>query len=200
MTALAVACCWKAPTMWQPDPVRQMHADYTIDDVLDLPDGAPRVELVDGVMVVVPTPSIGHNNIGHLLWNWFHQNAPKNYLAAGPLGIKVTIRDTFELDVALLKQHDEPIDIQRHFVTADELAIVVEVVSPGTKKRDRLIKPAAYADVGIPYYWRIEQDPVHIFAYRLTGEGGYELAADSKELLELDEPFEIRLPIAQITP
>jgi hypothetical protein len=44
-TALAVACRYEVlPMMWQPDPVRQMRADYTIEDVLNLPEGAPRVE------------------------------------------------------------------------------------------------------------------------------------------------------------
>jgi hypothetical protein len=58
MTALAAACHNEVPMimMWQPDPVRQLRANYTIEDVLNLPEDAPRVELVDGVMVVVPSP------------------------------------------------------------------------------------------------------------------------------------------------
>ena len=60
--------------------------------------------------------------------------------------------------------------------------------------------PVTYAEAGIPYYWRIEQDPVHVFAYRLSRDGTYELMADSAELLELDEPFEFKLPIEEITP
>ena len=40
--------------MWSPDPLRQRLADYTVEDVLSLPDDAPRVELRDGVMITVP--------------------------------------------------------------------------------------------------------------------------------------------------
>ena len=48
---------------WQPDPMRQRLADYTLEDVLNLPPDAPRVELADGVMHVVPSPTIDHHDI-----------------------------------------------------------------------------------------------------------------------------------------
>ncbi|RUL94361.1 MULTISPECIES: Uma2 family endonuclease [Micromonospora] len=59
-----------------------------------------------------------------------------------------------------------------------------------------------YAAAGIPFYWRIEQDPVHLYAYRIGpgGEREYELAADSADLVELTEPFDIKLPSAEIVP
>jgi hypothetical protein len=40
--------------MWSPDPIRQRLASHTLEDVLTLPADAPRVELTDGVMTVVP--------------------------------------------------------------------------------------------------------------------------------------------------
>lgn len=76
---------------------------------------------------------------------------------------------------------------------------VVEVVSPGTRKRDRFEKPGDYAAAGIPHYWRIEQGPVHVYAYDLV-DGRYELVADSADELVLTAPFPIRLPIRDITP
>jgi hypothetical protein len=41
--------------MWSPSPIRQRLANYFVEDVLNLPDDAPRVELRDGVMIVVPS-------------------------------------------------------------------------------------------------------------------------------------------------
>ncbi|WP_307868519.1 Uma2 family endonuclease [Micromonospora sp. C95] len=64
---------------------------------------------------------------------------------------------------------------------------------------DRLEKPADYADAGIPHYWRIEQNPVHVYAYDLV-DGRYELAADSAEELIVTKPFDVRLPVRDITP
>jgi Uma2 family endonuclease len=86
-----------------------------------------------------------------------------------------------------------------HFFLPRQVAIAVEVVSPGTKRRDRFEKPVDYALAGVAHFWRIEQDPVHVFAYDLVA-GEYELVADSGTELTLSAPFEIKLPIREITP
>jgi Uma2 family endonuclease len=181
---------------WSPDPIRQRLASYFFEDVLNLPDDAPRVELRDGVMIVVPSPTIGHQNIGNLLWTWFYQHAPDDFLPVTAVGVIVGLRDSLEPDVLLV---DRSVEITNHFVMPDQVTIAVEVVSPGTKRRDRLEKPAEYAAAGIPHLWRIEQGPVHVFAYDLVN-GKYELAADSDTELVLTKPFEIKLPIRDITP
>lgn len=196
MTAQPAACIG-VTSMWQPDPARQKRADYTVEDVLNLPPDAPRVELVDGVMVVVPSPSPDHQDIAGLLWSWLRRNAPMRYRASYAIGVLVSMKSTFEPDVLLF---DRDAFGGNHYLTPDKVALAVEVVSPGSRKRDRLVKPVDYGRAGIPYYWRIEQNPVHVFAYRLSEDGTYDLMAESTELLELSEPFGISLPIAEITP
>jgi Uma2 family endonuclease len=182
--------------MWSPDPVKQKLALFTVEDVLNLPDDAPRVELRDGVMIVVPSPTGRHQNIGNLLWLWFRQNAPAEFGPFTAVGVAISLQDTFEPDVVLLR---EPIEDTNHYFSAERVAVAVEVVSPSTRRRDRFEKPGDYAAAGIPHYWRIEQDPVHVFAYDLV-DGRYELVADSADELVLSAPFPIRLPIRDITP
>jgi Uma2 family endonuclease len=92
-----------------------------------------------------------------------------------------------------------PVDFDHHFYLPEQVVTAIEIVSPGTRRHDRFLKPALYASAGIPHYWRIEQNPVHVFAYELV-DGRYELAADSAEKLVLSKPFEIELPIRDITP
>jgi Uma2 family endonuclease len=183
--------------MWTPDPVRQRLASFTIEDVLNLPADAPRVELRDGVMIVVPSPTFDHQNIGNLLWAWLRLHAPKDLLAVTATGVAVALEQTFEPDVLLVSTE---VDGDVHFATAEQTVLVVEVVSKGTRRRDRIQKPAEYAAAGIRHYWRIEQHPVHVFAYELGADGSYRLVADSAEELVLEKPFEIRLPISEITP
>jgi Uma2 family endonuclease len=182
--------------MWSPDPRKQRLAAYTLEDVLKLPYDAPRVELRDGVAVVVPTPSIGHQQIGNLLWLWLREHSPEEFESVTAVGVAFGYQDTLEPDVLLIRR---PVALDNHFVTPERTVLAVEVVSPGTKRRDRLEKPAEYAAAGVPHFWRIEQNPIHIFAYAL-GKTGYELVADATEELVLMEPFEIRLPIRDITP
>jgi Uma2 family endonuclease len=113
------------------------------------------------------------------------------------VGVLVNASNTLEPDLVLLKA---PITLERHYYLPEHVAIAVEVVSPGTKRRDRFEKPGAFAGAGVPHYWRIEQNPVHVYAYDLAADGSYQLIADSDSELVLTQPFEIRLPIAAITP
>jgi Uma2 family endonuclease len=182
---------------WTPDPVRQRLADHTIEDVLALPDDAPRVELRDGVMIVAPSPTIDHQDIAFLLWRWFRQNAPREFKATGGVGVVVSFGDTLEPDVVLVRA---PVPGDHHYLLPEQVVIAVEVVSPGTKRRDRLEKPADYAAAGVPFFWRVEQNPVHVYAYELGADGAYKLTADSGSELVLERPFGIRLSIADISP
>jgi len=182
--------------MWTPDPIKQRLALNTVEDVLVLPDDAPRVELRDGVMIVVPSPTYDHQDVASLLWFWLRQHAPGEFRSSQGTGVAVSLDTTFEPDVLLVTAD---ISGGKHYALANQVTLVVEVVSPGTKKRDRLEKPAEYAAAGIPHYWRIEQGPLHVFAYELI-DGRYELAADSETELVLTAPFAIRLPIRDITP
>jgi Uma2 family endonuclease len=184
------------PSAWTPDPVRQRARGYTLEDLFMLPDDAPRVELADGVLSVVPPPSIGHQKINYRLVAWFEQHAPEAFEALFAIGVLVDLRHTLEPDVALVRR---PTDNDHHYVLPDQTVLVVEIVSPSTKRRDRLEKPGLYATAGIPHYWRIEQDPMHVFAYDLVN-GRYDLVADSTEELVLSAPFEIKLPIRDIAP
>ncbi|MFC7274093.1 Uma2 family endonuclease [Paractinoplanes rhizophilus] len=182
--------------VWTPDPVKQRLAGYTVEDVFKLPDDAPRVELVDGVLLVVPSPTGGHQRINVRLVAWLERNLPESFESLLAVGVAVDYRNTLEPDAVILRS---PVDLDHHFYTPDQVVVAIEIVSPGTKRRDRLEKPQLYAETGVPHYWRIEQNPVHIFGYDLV-KGRYELVADSADEFVLSAPFDLRLPIREITP
>lgn len=186
-----------AADLWRPDPLRQAQASYTVEDIVNLPDGAPRVELLDGVVIVVPSPSRDHQNLAGLLFAWMYRHTPPGLVASQMVGVAVGLRDSYEPDVVVMKAESSG---ENHLFPADQVVLVVEVVSPGTRHRDRFLKPGGYAAAGIRHYWRVEQNPVHVFAYELGDDGHYALAADSADLLELDRPFPIKLPVAEIAP
>ncbi|HEY0532025.1 MAG TPA: Uma2 family endonuclease [Actinoplanes sp.] len=182
--------------MWSPNPFKQQFARYTVEDVLDLPDHAPRVELTDGVLAVVPSPSFRHQKINWRLVNWLERHIPHGFEPQFAAGVLIDGDTTREPDAMILLS---PVELEHHFVMPEQVVVAIEIVSPGTRKRDRFEKPGLYASAGIPHYWRIEQNPLHIFAYDLVGDR-YEAVADSAEELVLTKPFEIRLPIRDIAP
>jgi Uma2 family endonuclease len=181
---------------WLPDPERQRLADHTLEDVLSLPDDAPRVEVRHGVLAPVPRPSMHHQRAVSLLWQWLRQHAPADLQPATNVGIIAGHQATFEPDVVLLRR---PLVRNHHFFDTRQVVLVVEVVSDDTKRRDRLEKPGEYAAAGIPHFWRVEPDPVHVHAYDLAA-GRYQRVADSCDELVLTAPFDVRLPVRDVTP
>ncbi|RKN50700.1 Uma2 family endonuclease [Micromonospora endolithica] len=183
--------------------MRQQRADYTLEDLLALPDDAPRVELVDGVVQVTPSPTLGHQDISLLLSLWLRSHAPAHLHVAQAVGVVLSHNTSRQPDV-LLCHAGLPADRSR--LRPSDVVLAVEIVSPGTRRVDRFAKPGEYAAAGIPFYWRVEQDPVHLYAYQLgdrIGPGGerqYELVDDGADLVVLVEPFDIKLPIAEIIP
>ncbi len=150
-----------------------------------------------------PLPTLGHQDLSSLLYLWLRSHAPIGLRAAQAIGIAFS-RNTVRRPDVLLCQASVPSN--RYLLRPEDVMLAVEIVSPGTRRIDRFAKPGEYAAAGIPYYWRIEQDPVHVYAYRIgdrVGPGGerqYELVADGADVIELAEPFDIKLPIAEITP
>ncbi len=66
------------PQRWAgPDLRRRRLAHQGVEEVLPVPDDAPRVELSDGAMLVVPSPTLGQQEIGDLPWMWFRGRAPR---------------------------------------------------------------------------------------------------------------------------
>ena len=183
--------------MWQPDPVRQRNANHTVEDLLDHP-GDDRYEVTDGILRVIPSRSARHQSACALLTSWLSERAPHHLTAVQQVSIAFALDSTREADVLLARRgqtHD-----RQAFLRPFAVELVAEVVAPGSAHTDRVLKPAEYAAAGIPHYWRIEQNPVHVYAYELGADGHYALVADSADLLEVERPFPIRLPIAEITP
>jgi hypothetical protein len=59
----------------------------------------------------------------------------------------------------------------------EHVGLVVEVVSPSSRKTDRFAKPGEYAEAGIPLFWRVETEPdLLVVAHRLR-VGVYEQVA-----------------------
>lgn len=192
-----------SPGPWQPDPVRQARADYTLEDLLTLPTDTNRVELLDGVILVPPSPTLGHQNISMSLAHWLMRHVPTDLRVTHAVGVALGPNTSRQPDVLVYRAG---VPSQHAFLMPDDVVLAVEIVSPGTRRTDRFAKPGEYAAAGIPCYWRIEQNPVHVYAYRLAdrpgpaGDRQYESLADSPDLLTVDVPFPIKLPIADITP
>lgn len=167
---------------------------WTIEDLAMLPEDERRYEIVDGQLVMVPSPSLGHQSVVGKLRELIAPRLGDTMLSFEGVALDLhpsyripdlTVFSTAGFDPKAIKLHP------RHVV------LVVEVVSPGSRTNDRITKPAQYAAAGIPAYWRIEtEDRVSLTAYGLRGETYEELGTwTGGEIAELTEPFAVSIAI-----
>lgn len=143
--------------------------NYTLADWESLdPQEGHRVELVDGRFVVNAAPAWKHQRVADRLCRLLDDAVFADGMeAATAVGVRVRDGLGYVPDIVVSTER-----VETATVSADTIALAVEVVSPSTKKTDRLEKPAAYAGAGVPRYWRIEINDAHVtvYCYRLDGQ------------------------------
>ncbi|GAB7190174.1 Uma2 family endonuclease [Kineococcus sp. NUM-3379] len=149
------------------------HESWTVDDLQTLPDDGHRYEIIDGGLTVTPPPTNRHQDIAsRLLVAWWPQ-VPAGYRATHAAGVRLpanaATREQFLIPDVLLVRADATGD---HFEPTDVL-VAAEVVSPGSRVRDRHTKRGLYADLGIGEYWLLdpEQGTVTVHSDPSPAEG-----------------------------
>jgi len=133
---------------------------WTADDVEALADAGDhaRFEVYEGgVLVVSPAPGVGHQRASY----WLHRALAQAAAAAGAdaevlEAVNVSLPGGKLLVPDVVVVAAGAIDENTTRVPSDAILAVVEVVSPSTVSIDRAVKPAMYAEAGIPVYWRVE--------------------------------------------
>lgn len=162
----------------------------TAADLAALPDDGHRYELVDGTLVVTPSPAVPHQRavlrLGAAL---LAACPPELEVMTAPLDIGVS--DDTVLQPDLLVATREALS-GRRLVEVPLLA--VEVLSPSTRLVDLNLKRAAFERAGVASYWVVDTDLPSIAAWELV-DGAYvdRAGAVGAELFRAREPFAFRV-------
>lgn len=175
-----------APVRWTAPAGR-----WTEPDLHLFPQDGHRYEIVDGSLHVTPPPSADgpHESVVRALVTALRGAAPDGWWVCSHLGISFGTSNLIP-DVTALR----PRSSGRVWTDPTDVALVVEVETPESRRYDQLLKPALYADAGIPTYWRIGPGPsLHI--YRLQPDGAYKLDRTVKhdDVTELADPFPVHI-------
>ncbi len=139
------------PADWMPGPEQ---GSWTYDDYAALPDDGHRYEIVNGVLVMAPSPNGSHQDavlrIAHYLLAHV-EFAGLGKVRLAPFDVQLTPKEVFQPDVlVVLSAHLERV-LEKKVVGAPDLA--VEVASPSTALYDRVTKYEKYAHAGVQEYW-----------------------------------------------
>ena len=150
--------------MGMPDTIH-----WTREQVLNLPADGNRYELVDGELIVSPSPALKHQ---WLLATLFALLEP--YVSAGKLGQVLWSPADLELESGQLTQPDMFVlpgaPVSGRWEDAPLPLLVVEALSPSTARYDRGLKRRFYQRAGVPEYWIVDIDARVVERWRQADE------------------------------
>jgi Uma2 family endonuclease len=165
---------------------------WTEPDLHLFPQDGHRYEIVDGSLHVTPPLDGPHEAIVRALVTTLRGAAPDGWWVCSRLGIELGASNLIP-DVTVLRPHSSGAS----WTDPADVALVVEVETPTSRRYDRLLKPTLYADAGIPAYWRIDPNAPEpqLNAYHLAPAGTYELerTVQGPQLVKLDSPYPVRI-------
>lgn len=140
----------------------------TLDDVTQLAeqDSLHRYELAEGNLVVMPPGTWRHQEISGLLFAWFVARGYRGRVNVAPAVRTAT--DELNGRIPDLVVTTGPVPDDMVWLPPDMVVLAVEIVSKGSERTDRWLKPIEYAEAGIARFWRIEPDDT-VIQFRLDG-------------------------------
>jgi Uma2 family endonuclease len=138
----------------------------TYADWLRFPDDGRRYEILEGELYVTPPPNVEHQRISRNLLLVLSRLSLDGEVLCAPLGVRLGDEDVFEPDlVVILREHSDRIGAQ---VIEGAPDIVIEILSPGSARRDLGPKREKYREAGVPEYWIVDpaSSSVEVLALR----------------------------------
>jgi Uma2 family endonuclease len=140
-----------------------------------------RFELMEGNLVVSPRPSPDHNMAGLRIALQLMPQLSQDLEVITDVDIDLELAPPDQPgfsrrpDVIVVRRSARRrVRAEGGLIRASETLVVIEIVSPGSRRTDNVVKRAEYADAGIPNYWIVDIDePVSLLACHLTDKFGY---------------------------
>ena len=161
---------------------------FTEADLDAMPDAGNRYELVDGLIVVTPSPSLAHQRVSAELCFKLRLSCARNLrVLSAPLD--VTLADHTVIQPDLL------VAVPTTFAELGLLGaprLAVEILSPSTRLYDLNTKNSALERAGCPAYWVVDPSVPSITAWELR-DGTYieTQHATGDQTFTVDTPFQV---------
>jgi len=145
---------------------------WTWEDYLRLPDDGRRYEIIEGVLYVAAAPTFAHQfsvSKLHLVMGSFVEERRLGLVLVAPFDIRLPgVANPVEPDLLFLGTGNQPKAGDTHFAGVPDL--IVEVLSPGSKRLDQHVKFGAYEKAGVPEYWLVDPKARSIAVFSFDAE------------------------------
>ncbi len=173
------------------------------EDLVALPDDGRRHELIGGELYLPPSPNRAHQkavgNLYVILRAWLATAAcGEVYLA--PFDVVFSDEDVVEPDLLYVSAERASILTDANVQGSPDL--VIEVLSPGTRRRDEKVKRLLYEKFDVTEYWIVDTDLQMVKVFRRAPSGTLErvaeLDADRGDVLTSPSLPGLKAPLAPI--
>jgi len=170
-------------------PAAPADTRFTYDDFVLFPDDGKRHEIIDGEHHVTPSPNVRHQvlvgRLGFEIELYLRANLGTGQVFLSPLDVVLSHWDVVEPDL-LFVAGDQP-DILTEKNIQGPPALVVEVLSKSTRKRDAQVKRRLFERTGVREYWLVDPELDTVQVFRPSPEGKLarvvELTAEDGDVL-----------------
>jgi Uma2 family endonuclease len=191
----------------QPGPARRWEIPdhlLTIEEYAALGEiDSGFTELVEGRVVMSPSPSRRHNKAAYLLGRQLESQLPPELDFTLDIDVDLGLAPRGEAGFSrrpdlliTYREANARVDDEDGMYRAEDVLVVVEVVSPGSKRTDYQVKHDEYADAGIPHYWIVDiTEPISLVACHQAGDFGYLDASAVTKTFTTDVPFPVKIDL-----
>ncbi len=160
-------------------PEYSRQGGYTYFDYLLIPEEPGfRFEILEGLLVKEPSPTTQHQRVlrelGRRLMAFFDDYDPEGEIFFAPLDVTLTPVNVLQPDILFVSGARR--EIMREERIDGPCDLMVEIMSPTNRRKDRLQKMEIYRKAGIPHYWLADPEENTLEAFTLK-DGCYALAA-----------------------
>lgn len=149
----------------------------TYEDYVLLPNDRNRYEILEGELSVTPAPSTKHQSASANLFKLLSRHVDDRNLGKlfyAPIDVILDPTSVLQPDLLFVSSARQRIITEKAIEGAPDL--VIEILSPGTSRTDRVTKAQIYARHSVPAYWIVDPEQEVIEIYLLEADG-YRLAA-----------------------
>ena len=163
----------------------------TYDDLLKMPDDGKRYEIIDGELFVNASPVVRHQrivgNLYFVLRSWLEEHGGGEVFGS-PVDVVFDPENVTVPDLIVIKSDRASFLGEKNMQGPPNL--VIEVLSPSTRRLDERLKRKTYDRFGVDEYWIVDPELEVVKIYRRTA-AAFQLVAE----IDAEEGGTITTPV-----
>jgi Uma2 family endonuclease/predicted DNA-binding transcriptional regulator AlpA len=171
---------------YETEPVDKL----TYQDYLDIPEEPGyRFEILDGMLIKEPSPNVMHQRasrrLQRILEDYFGEVDSEGEIFNAPLDVTPLEYNVVQPDIFYVAGQQQSIVKNTRIDGVPEL--LVEILSPSSRRKDRLQKMQIYQRAGVRHYWLVDpqEKTLECFAWH---DGVYALVASGMDEDMVEHP------------